>query len=443
MFANGYGSGGVDNFDTQSEMYQFIKKLAQLRKSHRVFTRGSVTVLTDESLTGIRTFVYQLEYQGITAIVVFNASEEIALLDTKTDLPAGSQLKRLMGEGISDDFVVDKHGRLATKLPARAAIVLTHQAGDTVPIETANVKITVTTPVEGKTFTEDVVLNGTVTAGVTELKLVVDGFVERAINFNADANGNWQVVLPVSKFGIREEKHTLNVYGPKQGAISKQLTFKSNAVPDNVIHISQTDSAGDDRGLKGTYQYPTDKTFTNQMDIQQVDITAGNTTLDITFTMPIVTDGWTPPNGFDHLSFNVYFDLPNQTGLSMLPKINATAPDGFQWDYTSVVYGWGNSLHTTGNADTDHWGTPVNGAAVILVDQENRTIRFRYDATHFGLENWDGVKIYATTWDIDSIENIYRPLNRKAGQYHFGGGNSSNVEPLIMDDIEAIVISTD
>ncbi len=74
------------------------------------------------------------------------------------------------------------------------------------------------------------------------------------------------------------------------------------------------------------------------MNIQKVDITAGNSTLDIAFTMSAVTNGWTPPNGFDHLSFHVYFDLPNKTGLSMLPKINATAPDGFKWDYTSVVY---------------------------------------------------------------------------------------------------------
>jgi hypothetical protein len=217
--------------------------------------------------------------------------------------------------------------------------------------------------------------------------------------------------------------------------------IKSHLDPDNVIHISRTDPIGDDRGLKGTYQYPTDDSFTNQMDIQQVDITARNTRLDITFTMPAVTDGWTPPNGFDHVSFNVYFDLPNKTGLSMLPKINATAPDGFQWDYTNVVYSGGNSLHSTDNADT-HLGKPVNGAADIQVDKENGTILFRYDAFYFGLKNWNGVKVYATTWDIDGIENIYRPLNRKAGPYHFGG-RDGNEAPLIMDDIDVIVIPTD
>jgi glycosidase len=443
MFANGYGSGGQDHFDTESEMYQFIKKLAHIRKNHRVFTRGSLKVLTDESLTGIRTFVYQRKYKDITALVVFNTSKEIAWLDTKTELPAGSQLKMLMGERMNDDFVVDKNGRLATKLPARAALVLIHQAGDTMPIETANVKITVTTPVQGKTFTEDMVLNGTVTAGVTDLKLVVDGFLERAIDFNAEADGHWQVVLPVSMFGIGEQKHTLNVYAPTEDVVSNQIAFKSHRLPDNVIHISKTDSAGDDRGLQGTYHYPTDKSFTNQMDIQQVDIIARNTTLDITFTMPAVTDGWTPPNGFDHVSFNVYFDLPNQkTGLSMLPKINANAPDGFQWDYTNVVYSGGNSFHSTEHADADNLGKPVNGAADIRVDKENGTIRLRYDAFYFGLENWNGVKVYATTWDIDGIENVYRPLKPKANRWNFGGGNG-NVEPLIMDNIEVIVISTD
>jgi len=45
LFANGYGSDGVAHFDTQSEMYLFIKKRADIYKSHRVFTRGSLKVL--------------------------------------------------------------------------------------------------------------------------------------------------------------------------------------------------------------------------------------------------------------------------------------------------------------------------------------------------------------------------------------------------------------
>ncbi len=78
----------------------------------------------------------------------------------------------------------------------------------------------------------------------------------------------------------------------------------------------------------------------------------------------------------------------------------------------------------------------------IQVDKENGTIRLRYDAFYFGLENWEGVKIYATTWDIDGIENVYRPLKAKANRWNFGGGNGK-VEPLIMDDIGVIVIPTD
>jgi len=441
LFAKGFGSGGVNHFDTQSEMYLFIKKLADRRKNHRVFTRGSLTVLADKSITrGVGVFAYQREYQGTTAIVVFNTSEQATLLDTETGLPGGSKLKLLMGEGMNDDIVVDKDGRFSTKLPARAVMVLIHEAGDTAPIETSNVKIAFTTAVEGNTFTEDVVLKGSVTAGVIDLKLVVDGFLERAIDFKADAEGNWQVVLPVSEFGMVDETHTVSVYAPKEGVVSNRMTFSTHVILDNVIEISLNDLAGDDRGLKGHYHYPTDKSFTNQMDIRQVDVTTGSTTLDITFTMPVITDGWIPPNGFDHVSFNVYFDLPNQKGLSVLPKIKATAPNGFQWNYSNVVYSGGNSFHSTEHADAENLGNPVNGAPDIRVDQENRTIRFRYDAFYFGLENWEGVKVYATTWDIDGIENIYRPLKREAGQYHFGSGNG-DVEPLIADDIDVITIS--
>jgi hypothetical protein len=173
------------------------------------------------------------------------------------------------------------------------------------------------------------------------------------------------------------------------------------------------------------------------MDIEKVAVTAGNTTLDITFTMAVVTDTWTPPNDFDHVSFNVYFDLPNQEGLSMLPEINATAPDGFKWDYTNVVSGWGNSLYTTDKASPAYKGKSVNGAPDIQVDKKNGTIRFRYDAFYFGLENWEGVKLYATTWDIDGIENVYRPLKAKANRWHFGGRHAKS-GALIIDDIEVI-----
>ncbi len=240
MFANGYGSDGQDNF-TESEMYQFIRNWLTkvIGYSHSV----PLKVLAKSARRCIGVFAYQRQYENTTAIVVFNTSEQATLLNAETGLPAGSQLKLLMGEGIKDDFVVNKDGRISIELPARAALVFIHKAGNTMPIETANVKINVTTSVQGNTFTKAVLLEGTVTAGVTDLKLVVDGFLERDVSFdfNADADGHWQVVLPASKFGTGEQKHTLNVYAPTKGVVSETLTFNTHVVPDNVIKISQTD----------------------------------------------------------------------------------------------------------------------------------------------------------------------------------------------------------
>ena len=47
MFAEGWESGGVDNFDTSSEMYQFIAQLAEMRKAHPLVTKGSLTIIAD------------------------------------------------------------------------------------------------------------------------------------------------------------------------------------------------------------------------------------------------------------------------------------------------------------------------------------------------------------------------------------------------------------
>jgi glycosidase len=440
MFANGYGSGGVDHFETQSEIYQFIKQLAHIRQSHPVFTRGSLKVLAEKTITrGVGVFAYQRQYQDTTAIVVFNTSEQATLMShLTTGLAAGSQLKLLMGEGIQRDFVVNQNGHFSTELPARAMMILIHD-GDISPIETTRAQITMTSPIEGKTLTEDMKLTGTVTAGITELKLIMDGFREQAIDFHADTEGNWNVILPVSKFGAGEEIHTVSIYAPKAGIVSKELTFKSNVIPDNRIEISIDDPLGDDKGPNGTYQHPKDETFKTQMDIQKVKVLAENTTLNLVFTLSEVTDSWNPPNEFDHLSLNIYFDLPNREGLKVLPKINAHAPDGFHWDYSSIVYGGGNSFHTNEQADADNMGKPVNGAAKIQVDKDKNTIQLTYDAFYLGLETWEGVKIYATTWDIDGIENIYRPLKPEAGQWHFSGRKNA-YDPLIADDIEVIAL---
>ncbi|NDE25041.1 MAG: alpha-amylase, partial [Betaproteobacteria bacterium] len=61
MFAAGYGSGGKDHFDTQAPLYLFTQSLAQVRKQHRVFSRGVPTVLRDDA-AGAGVLAYRMDH---------------------------------------------------------------------------------------------------------------------------------------------------------------------------------------------------------------------------------------------------------------------------------------------------------------------------------------------------------------------------------------------
>jgi glycosidase len=47
MFAAGYASGGRDRYDTAAPLYRYIADTVQLRRGHRLFSRGMPTVLKD------------------------------------------------------------------------------------------------------------------------------------------------------------------------------------------------------------------------------------------------------------------------------------------------------------------------------------------------------------------------------------------------------------
>src|SRR5690606_16427140 len=91
-----------------------------------------------------------------------------------------------------------------------------------------------------------------------------------------------------------------------------------------------------------------------------------------------ITTGWNPANGFDHVLFHVYIDLPNGEGATVLPRINATAPDGFAWDYMAFIEGWNNRMHSAEGASENAYGTSVSSSAEISVDEEANTITFLF-----------------------------------------------------------------
>ncbi|VXC17023.1 Trehalose synthase [Burkholderia sp. 8Y] len=125
MFANGYASGGDDHFDTAAPLYQFIAQMAKLRKSNKVFSRGTPAIL-DQNSAGPGAFAYKMSYQSTVAIVAVNTSDTAAATRTfATGLPQGTMLKGSASVGASSppSLVVGADRTVTIVMPPRSAFV--------------------------------------------------------------------------------------------------------------------------------------------------------------------------------------------------------------------------------------------------------------------------------------------------------------------------------
>ncbi len=449
MFNGGFHAT-ADAFNANGAIYQRLKTFAALRKANSALTHGAVDVVAD-MVAGPGVFAYRRTLAGQTVLVVFNTSKTPALvaqLDTK--LPAGTVLEVLHDEKGPDAPVVGVGGKLTTVLPGKAVIVARATAQVVAP-SNPPATITITTPIAGRTFTADVTLTGTVSPASTTLQLVLDGALNRATPITVGTDGSWSTVLPVSTFATGTFQHDLAIWAPTAKVATPSLRFTTDVVFSGQTY-NTPDPAGDDHGPSGTYTYPTDGTFGRQMDITNVKLEVGATTLNVNVTMADYSSVWNPKNGFDHVYFNLYFSLPGQTSpATVMPKLSASVPAGFAWSYVQFSGGFDNVMYTSNGATADAYGTTAT-APSIKVDAGHKTITFTYDRNTFGLSTWSGVKLYLATWDFDGIGASFRPLAKTAGSFRMGGGGppyvpdstDPNVEyssdPKIMDDVPPISI---
>ena len=68
------------------------------------------------------------------------------------------------------------------------------------------------------------------------------------------------------------------------------------------------------------------------MDIEKISVKSGGKTLLLTIRMWELASDWLASNGFDHVAFNIYFDIPNQIGETVLPMVNSDTPKDFEWN---------------------------------------------------------------------------------------------------------------
>jgi len=126
MFAGGYGSGGMDHFDTGAPMYRWLQTAIALRRGHRVFSRGTPQMLAAEGFER-GAVAWRTTWHRTTALTAMNTASAPATLDiADTGLPAGTRLRPLFAiDGNAPVVTIGRNGGLHTVLPARAGWVWT------------------------------------------------------------------------------------------------------------------------------------------------------------------------------------------------------------------------------------------------------------------------------------------------------------------------------
>lgn len=437
MWPGGYGSQGRDSFNPESRGYRLVQQLTGLRQAHKVFTRGSLRTLASAE-AGAGVFAYERAHEGRRVWVVFNTANEPILLDgLELGLKPGQALSLLWGDPLADEALrTNAAGRWDAELPARAVLILEAGAeAAAAPVQTGRLSLEVE---PGRVFTADAPVGGAA-EGLTEVQLLIDGALARPIPARLEA-GRWSAAVPAG--GLSLGHHHLTVRGrsgegpwlvAKGVDVNVDLTFTRA-----VLH---EDPAGDDKGPRGTYTYPTDATFTRQMDLRRVELLTGGRNLKIRITPegPITTS-WSPKLGFDHVHYFVYIQRPDLPGgAAVLPSLNAPAPAGLRWHYSGFFGGWNSFWFHHQGADAKSYGTPAQPVPSIRVDREANYVELLIPAESLGRpETLSGIKVYISTWDYDGLESANRRLGALAKAYEMGGGAAT--DPLIMDDTPVLTL---
>lgn len=502
MFASGWGSGGRDRFDTGAPLYRYLASLAQLRREHRLFSRGMPTVLRAEA-AGPGALAWRTVHEGRSALVLFNTADRDTLLDDlDTGLAEGTMLQPLfsLDGDPGEPLVVGAGGRVTRALAARggwvwqvsderrpvAAAVSSlaldlaghagHRSGPT-PAEAAggapgtaggaaggaatasaaagaaHGRDTGTSPQAGAgglQVTGDFVLSGgwrgpaapaagSALPAPPRLKLVVDGDLSSARDIVPGPDGHWQVEVDTSTMVDPAVRHRAVVWALDAAPVGVDFRVERTW----TLRADLDDPAGDDRGPRGgpgTYRYPTDPSFGahRQMDLRRVRVSTAGGALRLDLSLHDITTLWNPQNGFDHVAFTVFIELPGQAGgVELMPLQKGRLPEGMRWHRRLRVHGWTNALFSPEGASASSEGTPTGPAARIAVDRAARTVSLTLPAASLGrLSALDGARIYVTTWDYDGG---YRALAREPAPFVMGGGDPER-DPLVMDDTPVIVL---
>jgi glycosidase len=438
MFAGGYGADGRDWFDTGTPLYRYLRRATELRREHRVLSRGMPTVLTS-SQARAGALAWRMSGDEGMAIVAVNNSDAPTLLDNlDTGLPPGTRLRSVFSiDEAHGDVVVGADGRVSLPLGARHGEVWVPVGGaEEAPAAPTSMRIE---PPVHTFFDDDFVLRGKAPANAA-LRVVVDGDIGSAMPVSVQADGSWQATVATADMVEAAVERRAVLWDPRTNAVSAPVAFRVERRWQPLAAID--DPAGDDSGPDGRYLPPDDAVWRTRrpLDILGLRAFGSGGALRVELRLRDIATGWNPANGFDHVAPTLFLQLPGRgcdVGSRLMPLQNAVLPGAMCWHLRLRAHGWSNALFSAEGASATSEGTPVSPGAVIAVDRDAGTIAFTFPAAALGgLRSLSGMKLYANTWDYDGR---YRPLQPSPGGFAFSGGDGA-VDALVMDDTAVLEV---
>lgn len=421
MFKGGFNAD-KDYFDAQSELYQFIKTLAEIRTTDRIFTRGNLNIVaTDKNGSGL--LAYTRSYQGRNVVVIFNTSEKTILVDKAKIAQKGTKLTPIFGT--DETLSTNSQGQLTTELAPRS-IIIAEMTDETVAAKASADNVNFTTALTDAVYTQDIIVKGTSAFKNDNILIVKNRSLNTAVTVKTDGNGEWEYRYPVVNLG--DEKVSLLAYHKPSAAVSDALVFNTH-VDKPQLALSKAFPKGDADGVNGKVLPPQHEQSIGQMDIVNVKTVLGGEVLRLTLKTAAVTDDWIPENGFDNVAFSLFFDTPQAQGTSTLPLLNATMTGALKWNIAHVVYGWGNTTFSNVNSDAHHQGDRFGVAPGVTVDKATQEITFEYRASDFGIDSWLDSQVYITTWDITG-EGVYREVETEPHGWSFSADSHDTAKIL-------------
>jgi hypothetical protein len=370
-------------------------------------------------------------HEGQTRLVLFNTADAPRFADNLDVGPPQARLRRLFDihadtpSALPTALQADAQGRLHLSLPPRSGTVWAVEDATAEPQPAPPLRPRLD-PLPTEAAQGDFDIGGSAAPGAV-LALIVDGDAAHAQTVLAGADGRFSARIDTRRMTdpallhrlvLRAEGHG----GTAEAGVSEAASFRV-ALPWRVLaDVPQGEAQGG--GPQGRYVYPTHESYTRQMDLRRTRVLAAGGALRIELQMADLTQVWGPANGFDHVAFSVFIELPGRSGgARAMPGQDAELPAGMRWHLRLRAHGWSNALFgpegagTGANAD----GRSVTPAADISTDAATRTVRFTIPSEALGdPTTLSGARVYVTTWDWDGT---WRPLAPAAGSFTVGGGH--------------------